>query len=48
MKSPFTDFFKFSLSSPADTLIPWITENKDVPSVNNLTLDDRLLDKSII
>ena len=29
-------------------LILWITENKDVSSANNLTLDDKLSDKSLI
>ena len=46
LKCPF--FFKSSLNSPADTLISWITENKDVPSANNLTLDHKLLDNSLI
>ena len=41
-------FFKSSLSSPADTLISWIAENKDASSANNLTLDDRLSNKSLI
>ena len=40
--------FKFSLSSRTDRLILWITENKDIPLANNLTLDGRLLDKWII
>ena len=49
LKSPIADFFfKPSLSSPADTLISWIAENKDVSSANNLTLDDRLSSKSLI
>ena len=40
-------FFKSSLSSPADTLISWITENNDVSSATNLKLDDKLSDKSL-
>ena len=48
LKSPFTDFFKSSLNSPADMLVSWITKNKDVSSENNLTLDDKLSDKSLI
>ena len=48
LKSPFDNFFKSSLRSPADILIPWIRENKDVSSANSLTLDDKLSDKSLI
>ena len=44
------------LSSPADTLISWITENKDYSKIlsykislaNNLTLDDKLLHRALI
>ena len=37
--------FKSSFSSPADTLISRIIENKDVSSANNLILDDKLSEK---
>ena len=43
LKSPLSE-----LSSHADTLISWITENKDMSSANNLTLDDKLSDKSLL
>ena len=42
LKSPITDFSKSSLSSPADTLVSWITETNDVSPANNLVLDDKL------
>ena len=37
-----------SFSSLVDTFASWTTENKDVTSANTLTLDDNLLDKSLI
>ena len=41
-------FFKSPLSRPADTVISWVTEKKDVLSANSLTLDDKLSDKSLV
>ena len=35
LKSPIADFFQVFTSFPADTLITWIGENKDVSSANN-------------
>ena len=48
VKSPVSDFFKCLFSSPEDILISLITENKAESSADNLTLDDKLSDKSLI
>lgn len=45
-KSGIADFFQIHFF--ADTLISWIAEYKDVSSANSLTLDNKLLDKSLI
>ena len=41
-------FLRSYLSSFADTFTSWVTENKNISSVNSLTLNDALSDKSLV
>ena len=47
-KVQFLIFLRSTFSTLGDTFTWWVTKNKDVLSANSLTLDDKLLDKSLI
>ena len=48
LKAQLLSFFQVSFNFPADSLVSWIIENKNVSSGKSLTLDDKLSNKSLI